>query len=124
LLSKHSTFAIETTLATRSYQRLVKQAQQQGYKVILLFFWLDSPQVAELRVAKRVMEGGHNIPKDVIYRRYWFGLNNLFNIYMPIVDAWSLYDNNGETELIASHKRVVDKYKFEKVLKSCQNKNL
>jgi predicted ABC-type ATPase len=123
LLSKHSTFAIETTLATRSYQRLVKQAQQQGYKVILLFFWLDSPQVAEQRVAKRVMEGGHNIPKDVIYRRYWFGLNNLFNIYMPIVDAWSLYDNNNSAILIADTDGVVDQVKFENIRQSCQNKN-
>jgi predicted ABC-type ATPase len=123
LLSKHSTFAIETTLATRSYQRLVKQAQQQGYKVILLFFWLDSPQVAEQRVAKRVMEGGHNIPKDVIYRRYWFGLNNLFNIYMPIVDVWSLYDSNDNLKLIADTDKIVDNVKFENIRQLCQNKN-
>jgi predicted ABC-type ATPase len=123
LLSQHSSFAIETTLATRSYQRLVRRAQQQGYKVILLFFWLESPYVAEQRVAKRVREGGHNIPKDVIHRRYWSGLNNLFSIYMPIVDAWSLYDNNKSTILIADTDAVVDQVKFETIRLSCQNKN-
>jgi predicted ABC-type ATPase len=123
LLSQHSSFAIETTLATRSYQKLVNQAQQQGYKVILLFFWLESPQMAEQRVAERVSEGGHNIPKDVIHRRYWSGLNNLFNIYMPIVDAWVLYDNKGETKLIASNKSILDKVKFENIRQLCQDRN-
>jgi predicted ABC-type ATPase len=124
LLSQHSSFAIETTLATRSYQKLVNQAQQQGYKVILLFFWLESPQMAEMRVAKRVSEGGHNIPKDVIHRRYWLGLNNLFNIYMPIVDAWSLYDNNKSATLIADTYGVVDKVKFENICQLCQNRKI
>jgi predicted ABC-type ATPase len=113
LLTKHSTFAIETTLATRSYQRLVERAQQQGYKVILLFFWLESPQMAERRVAKRVSEGGHDIPKDVIHRRYRLGLNNLFNIYMPIVDVWRIYDNNDELKLIADVDKIVDSNKFK-----------
>jgi predicted ABC-type ATPase len=101
----------------------VKRAQQQGYKVVLLFFWLESPQMAERRVAKRVMEGGHNIPTDVIHRRYWLGLNNLFNIYMPIVNAWSLYDNNKSTVLIADTDGVVDQVKYENIRQSCQNKN-
>jgi predicted ABC-type ATPase len=124
LLSKHSSFAIETTLATRSYHRLVRRAQQKGYKVVLLFFWLESPQMAERRVAKRVSEGGHNIPTDVIHRRYWLGLNNLFNIYMPIVDAWLLYDNNDNLKLIADVDKIVDSDKFENIRQSCQNKNV
>jgi predicted ABC-type ATPase len=124
LLAQRTSFAIETTLATRSYHRLVKQAQQAGYKVMLLFFWLKSPEIAEQRVAKRVKEGGHDIPKDVIHRRYWLGLKNLFNIYMPIVDVWSLYDNNESTELIADPFVIVDKVKFDKIHQLCQNKNV
>jgi predicted ABC-type ATPase len=124
LLSRRTTFAIETTLATRSYRQLVERAHQSGYKVILLFFWLESPQMAENRVAKRVEEGGHDIPKEVIHRRYWAGLSNLFRIYMPIVDAWSLYDNNDTTILIADNKGIVDNVKLEKIHLSCQNKNV
>ena len=45
-------------------------------------------------MAKRVSEGGHNIPLDVIYRRYDNGLSNLFNLYMPVCDYWALYDNS------------------------------
>jgi predicted ABC-type ATPase len=124
LLTQHLSFAIETTLATRSYHKLVKRAQRDGYKVILLFFWLESPQMAEQRVAKRVREGGHDIPRDVIHRRYWLGLDNLFYIYMPIVDSWSLYDNNKSTYLIADTGGVVDNVKFENIRKSCQKKSV
>lgn len=102
LLSADETFSIETTLATRSYSELVKRAQEKGYKVTLLYFWLNSPELAVERVARRVSEGGHNIPKDVIYRRYKKGLKNLFNIFIPIVDSWMIVDNGVEPrELIA-----------------------
>lgn len=94
LLKEGETFAFETTLATRSYVKLIKQAQKRGYFVTLLFFSLATPEQAVKRVAKRVSLGGHNIPTDVIYRRYNNGLSNLFNLYMPICDYWALYDNS------------------------------
>lgn len=99
LLQRNVSFSIETTLSTRSYFRLVEKAHSQGYDVTLLYFWLKSPQQAIERVAERVAKGGHNIPNDTIIRRYWEGLDNLFNIYMPIVDTWILV-NNGETPRI------------------------
>lgn len=94
LLKEGQTFAFETTLATRSYVKLIKQAQKHGYFVTLLFFSLQSREQAARRVAKRVSEGGHNIPLDVINRRYDNGLHNLFNLYIPICDYWVLYDNS------------------------------
>lgn len=63
LLDKKISFAIETSLATKSYKKnLVLRAKEAGYTVILLFFWLPSPEMAERRVASRVISGGHNIP--------------------------------------------------------------
>ena len=96
LLSKNESFSIETTLATRSYFRLIEKAHLQGYEVTLLYFWLQSPEQAMERVAERVSKGGHNIPQDIIVRRFFEGIDNLFNIYMPIVDTWILV-NNSET---------------------------
>ena len=96
LLGRNESFSIETTLSTRSYFRLIEKAHQQGYDVTLLFFWLKSPEQAIERVAERVSKGGHNIPQDIIIRRYYEGLDNLFKIYMPIVDTWLLV-NNSET---------------------------
>lgn len=94
LLSKDESFSIETTLATRSYFRLIEKAHQQGYEVTLLYFWLKSPEQAIERVAERVSKGGHNIPKDIIIRRYHESIKNLFKIYMPIVDSWILVNNS------------------------------
>lgn len=94
LLDKGETFAIETTLATKSYIHLVRQAHTCGYSVSLLFFWLRDPALAIQRVAERVQNGGHAIPQDVIKRRYVAGIQNLFNLYMNIVDSWSIYDNS------------------------------
>lgn len=94
LLDKGETFAIETTLATKSYIHLVRQAHTRGYSVSLLFFWLRDPALAIQRVAERVQNGGHTIPQHVIKRRYVAGIQNLFNLYMNIVDSWSIYDNS------------------------------
>jgi len=93
LLGLGASFAIETTLATRSYIRLVERAQMQGYTVHLLYFWLESPELAIERVAQRVSEGGHNIPEQTIRRRYKLGLSNLVRLFIPIVDEWYLFDN-------------------------------
>lgn len=122
LIEKKSTFAIETTLATKSYRNLVKRAKQSGYKVILLFFWLPSPEMAELRVAQRAASGGHNIPVDVINRRYWAGLQNLFEIFVPIVDLWSLYDNTKELKPVVERNSIKDCILFTKIKETCQNK--
>jgi predicted ABC-type ATPase len=62
-------FAIETTLTTSTYQKTIRQAQSKGYEVTLLFFWLNSEELAISRVKQRVSEGGHNIPEETIRRR-------------------------------------------------------
>lgn len=94
LLGREESFAIETTLATRSYINLVRQAQSMGYMVTLLFFWLRTPELALQRVAERVRNGGHDIPVSTTRRRYVSGISNLFNLYSPEVDYWMLYDNS------------------------------
>ena len=77
LLKEGESFAFETTLATRSYVKLIQQAQRRGYFVTLLFFSLSTPEQAVMRVAKRVSLGGHHIPTDVVYRRYEAGLREI-----------------------------------------------
>lgn len=102
LLKNRENFSIETTLATRTYFRLVSQAQKQGYKVSLIYFWLNSPELAIKRVAQRVRNGGHDIPEEVVIRRYQAGINNLFNIYIPNVDYWMLADNSHSPRIIVA----------------------
>ena len=106
LLQKGETFAFETTLATKSYKQKIEWAQANGYEVTLLFFWLDSPNMAKKRVAQRVAEGGHSIPSETIERRYYNGIANLFAIYIDMVDICYIFDNSeGRKELIAQKER-------------------
>lgn len=93
LLNEGADFAFETTLATRSYVPMVKKAQEVGFEVTLLYFWLNSPLMAIKRVANRVSNGGHDIPKDVIQRRYYRGIKNLLKLYIPICNNWLVIDN-------------------------------
>lgn len=94
LLSRNMDFSIETTLATRSLVGIIKQAKSQGYSITILYFWLNSPELAIKRVSDRVANGGHNIPEDIIRRRYRMGLDYLFNTYIPLCDRWILADNS------------------------------
>jgi len=103
LMDEHVDFALETTLSTRSYVSLVKKAQQMGYVVTLLYFWLASPEMAFERVAKRVSEGGHDIPIDVIQRRYYRGIENLLNLYIPVCDRWIVTNNVNVPSQVVAH---------------------
>lgn len=94
LLAEGNSFAFETTLATQSYASLIKKAKTSDYSVTLLFLALDSIELAKSRVRGRVAEGGHDIPEEVIERRYKKGLVNFFDIYLHLVDQWVLINNS------------------------------
>lgn len=94
LLKKQLDFGIETTLATRTLLKTVRIAQAAGYTVTLLYFWLNSPELAVERVAARVETGGHNIPEETIRRRYRVGIDYFFHDYAPICERWILADNS------------------------------
>ena len=108
LISEGADFAFEPTLASRSYGKFIEPAHSKGECVSLLYFGLPTPEQAIERVATRVNEGGHNIPSDVILRRYANGLRNLTTLYTPVCDFWSIYDNSSadaEIKIIASGEK-------------------
>jgi len=75
LLETNQNFAFETTLATKSYKSKIIKAKKENYNVTLLFFWLETVDLAIERVKTRVIEGGHNIETEVIKRRYIYQWN-------------------------------------------------
>ena len=97
---KGQDFAIETTLATRSYVNLIRKAQSQGYVVTLLYFWLNMPSLAVERVKLRVESGGHNVSEESIRRRYDMGIKNLFHLYIPVCEYWMIIDNSNSPVII------------------------
>ena len=94
LITLQVDFGFETTLTTLSYVNTIKLAKEKGYNVTLVFFWLDNVNLAIERVKLRVSEGGHNIPEEVIKRRYYRGMANLSAKFINICDYWIVINNS------------------------------
>lgn len=102
LINSNQDFSFETTLSTKSFINTIEKAKSKSYYITLIFFWLESVELAKDRVQKRVIEGGHKIESDAIERRYKAGIKNLFHLYANKVDSLLIFDNSKtESELIA-----------------------
>jgi predicted ABC-type ATPase len=106
LIAEQKNFAIETTLSTRSYAPLFKELQKNGYQIFLLFVYMQNVNEAKRRVNQRVKEGGHNIPENVIERRFIRGLKNLTAIYLPLATDWLVIDNSSESVIFVAEKKA------------------
>lgn len=93
-VNERKSFIFETTASGLSYATHLKNAKKLGYEINLLFLRLLNHDQAVKRVASRVKQGGHNIPEDVIVRRYYRGINNLIQFYLPISDTAFIVDNS------------------------------
>ncbi|MEK0193466.1 zeta toxin family protein [Microcoleus anatoxicus] len=99
-------FAFETTLAARNFARFLINCKIKGYTINLIYFWLQSPELAIERVQRRVESGGHSIPEDVIRRRYDRGRRNLTSLYLPLCDSWMVYNNSSPDLLLVARKNA------------------
>ncbi len=103
LAESRSTFAFESTLASRSFAPWLTQQAKTGYGVHVVYVALKSPELAVRRVARRVREGGHAIPPDTIKRRFFRSATNLLSLYLPLAETWRIYDNSAAVPtLVAS----------------------
>ena len=118
LASRHESFAFETTLASRTFAPFLRDAQQKGYRISVIYIWLRSDDLAVARVKTRVERGGHNVPEADIRRRYIRGRKNFFQLYVPLSDRWDICDNSDENlEVVAwggkdIETRVLDNDRF------------
>ena len=90
-------FAFETTLSGLAYLHRIKRWKAAGYRIEITWLRLPSPQLALRRIAARVRQGGHHVPRADVLRRFHRGWANFQRIYRPLADAWAVYDNSGET---------------------------
>lgn len=94
LISTNKNIAFETTGSGLNYVKHLKAAQAKGYHIHLMFLWLSSPKLAVKRVMHRVIQGGHYIPEETIERRYFLGIKNLMQHYLPLADSAIIFDNS------------------------------
>ena len=91
-------FAFESTLSGRTYLRLLNRWKQKGYQIEMVFLRLTSVDIALQRIAARLRQGGHDVPRADVIRRFDRSWNNFLTVYRPIADAWAVYDNSGDVE--------------------------
>jgi predicted ABC-type ATPase len=109
LAAARKSFAFETTLSGRAYAPWLAGLAREGYAVHLLYYWLESADVAISRVAERVRAGGHHVPDDTVRRRYARSVRNFLELYRPVVTTWQVYDNtHGTRRLIAFNNSFFD----------------
>lgn len=100
LAQRRISFAFETTLAARTYANWLRELRETGYSIHMLYYWLESPDLAIERVADRVRSGGHFIPEDTVRRRYSRSVRNFLELYRPVVSTWQVYDNTDDEPLL------------------------
>jgi predicted ABC-type ATPase len=96
LAEQRVSFAFETTLAAISYAKWLRGLRDSGWRVHLVYFWLQSANLAVARVADRVRRGGHDIPETTIRQRYQRSAANFFHLYRPVATFWHVHDNSTE----------------------------
>jgi predicted ABC-type ATPase len=96
LVEARESFAFETICAGRGHVQMLRACHVAGYRVTLFFLWLPSPEIAVARVARRVRQGGHHVPPDVVHRRYHAGLRNMRHLYLPLADVILIVDNSDD----------------------------
>lgn len=102
LAAARASFAFESTLASRSFAPWLESLKSTGYEVYLVYVALRSPALALARIRRRVRNGGHDVPAPVVRRRFARSLHNLFSLYLPLADRWSVYDNSGVDALLVA----------------------
>ena len=98
-------FAFESTLSGLTYVSRIKRWKSAGYQIEIVFLRLVSPQLALRRIAARVKQGGHGVPRADVLRRFAHGWENFEAAYKPLADAWKVYDNSGNKPQLLEAKR-------------------
>jgi predicted ABC-type ATPase len=115
-------FGFETTLAGKTYLKLLNELKQKGYSIHLFFLWIKSVKLALERIELRVQQGGHSIPEATVRRRFPRGIFNFFHEYQPIVDSWVIFDNSEDIPKMIAFKEsgkleILDPAIFDMLLK-------
>jgi predicted ABC-type ATPase len=97
LATQRVDFAFETTCSGLAYGHRIQAWKQTGYRIEMVYLRLHSTQLALRRVAARVRQGGHDVPRADVIRRFSRGWENFRRIYRPLADSWVVYDNSGDT---------------------------
>jgi len=104
LFSEGKDFAFETTLSAKSFIPFLRDAKLAGYKITIIYFWVESSELAIDRIKQRVKEGGHFIEDKIVKRRYKRSIINFRNSYIKLADDWMIFDNTKDEPILVAKK--------------------
>jgi predicted ABC-type ATPase len=112
-------------MSGRSHSVFIKEMRSKGYEVHMIFLWLKNVDLALKRISDRVKSGGHNVPEDVVRRRFSRGIMNFFSIYAKLSDTWTLFDNSYSRPIVIAKDdnrkmTIPEKELFERIRKSME----
>ncbi len=99
-------FGFETTLSGKAHLRLVQELREFGYRIHLFYLWIASAELAISRIKTRVAKGGHDVPQDIVRRRFERSLFNFFQHYRFLVNSWMLVDNSTITPTVIASEQT------------------
>lgn len=99
-VAEGTTFGIESTLSGTAYVSRIRQMKEEGFRIVIFYLKIPSPELSIARVRERVTEGGHHVPEKDIRRRFEKSWSNFCNLYRPLADEWIIFDNSGESPAI------------------------
>lgn len=114
---RKETFALESTLSGRTYVRLLRDAKDQGFAVLLHYLWLPNPRLAAARVKERVKKGGHDVLVADVRRRFKRSLVHLLSDYAPLADRWAVWDNRLAPPRLLADSASCDLAELGRILK-------
>lgn len=100
LTAARESFALESTLSGRTYIDLFERWKAIGYRIESVFLKLGSPEISLKRITARVAQGGHDVPKKDVLRRFERGWTNFEMEYCHLADEYAVYDASGPTPLL------------------------
>lgn len=100
LAKARSDFAFESTLSGLVYLSRLRRWKAAGYRIEIVYLRLSLPRLALRRITARVKQGGHNVPRADVLRRFTRSWNNFQNTYRLLADEWTVYDNSGAKPLV------------------------
>ncbi len=117
-LNENRSFGFESTLSGKIWTKQIGRARKQEYKIIIYFVYVDTIAISLKRIKNRVKHGGHNIPKDIVKRRFKRTFSNFIKLYSPLADEWHIIDNTSNGIIIANRidekTNIMDEKKFKK----------
>lgn len=100
LAKERASFAFESTLSGIGYVARLKRMKQAGYRVEIAYLKMASASLALRRIAARVKQGGHSVPRADVLRRFGRSWTNFVSVYRPRADKWSVYDNSSARPIL------------------------